>query len=113
MMRQHHVNLVNLDTDKKEPLAACRSKDNPNLCKGYFPRNKWLGRQPVVLCRGLLKQMGLHTSGRRNQLGGLLGPMCQECLNATHSAILAAHRNNSDVQLPYRLLVIEGVTHFL
>ena len=113
MMRQHHVHLVNPATGKREPLAACKSKENPNLCKCHFPRNKWLVREPVVLCRGLLKQMGLHTSGRRNQLGGLLGPMCQECLNATHSAILAVHRNNSDVQLPYRLLVIEGVTHFL
>ena len=37
--------------------------------------------------------------------------MCHECLNATHSAMLAGLRCNSDVQLPYRLPIIEG-THF-
>ena len=36
--------------------------------------------------------------------------MCHECLNATHSAMLAALRCNSDVQLPYRLPIIES-TH--
>ena len=82
MMRQHHVHLVNPDTNKREPLAACRSKENPNLCKSHYPRNKWLVDKPVVLCPGLLKQMGLHCRGRRCQLGGLHGPMCHECLNA-------------------------------
>ena len=108
--RQNHVHLVNPDTGKKEPLAACRSKENPNLCKSNFPRNKWLVRDPVVLCAGLLKQMGLHTRGRKCQLGGLHGPMNHESLNATHSAMLAALRCNSDVQLPYRLPIIES-TH--
>ena len=68
-------------------------------------------REPVVLCAGLLKQMGLHTRGRKCQLGALHGPMCHECLNATHSAMLAGLRCNSDVQLPYRHPIIEG-THF-
>lgn len=111
MMRQNHVHLVNPDTGKREPLAACRSKENPNLCKSNYPRNNWLVQEPVVLCAGLLKQMGLHTHGRKCQLGGLHGPMSHECLNATHSAMLAALRCNSDVQLPYRLPIIES-THF-
>ena len=59
MMRQHHVHLVNPDTGKREPLNACRSKENPNLCKSNYPRNKWLVNEPVVLCAGLLKQMSV------------------------------------------------------
>ena len=51
MMRQHHVHLVNPDTGKREPLAACRSKENPNLCKSNYPRNKWLVREPGTLLR--------------------------------------------------------------
>ena len=112
MMRQHHVHLVNPDTGKREPLAACRSKENPNLCKSNYPRNKWLVHEPVVLCAGLLKQMGLHCRGRKCQLGALHGPNGHEFLNATHSAMLAAQRCNSDVQLPYRLPIIDGKTHF-
>ena len=65
-----------------------------------------------MLCAGLLKQMGLHCRGRKCQLGALHGPMCHECLNATHSAMLAALRCNSDVQLPYRLPIIKDKTHF-
>ena len=111
MMRQHHVHLVNPDTGKREPLNACRSKENPNRCKSNYPRNTWLVHEPVVLCAGLLKQMGLHTRGRKCQLGGLHGPMRHECLNATHSAMLAGLRCNSDVQLPYRLPIIASM-HF-
>ena len=29
-MKQHHVHLLNVDTQVSEPLAACRRKDNPN-----------------------------------------------------------------------------------
>ena len=39
MMKQHHVHLCNVDTNKREPLASCRAKDNPKLCKGHYPRN--------------------------------------------------------------------------
>ena len=35
-MKQHHVHLLNVDTQVREPLAACRRKDNPNLCKADF-----------------------------------------------------------------------------
>ena len=41
MMRQHHVHLRNLDTNRREPLASCRAKENPKLCKGHYPRNMW------------------------------------------------------------------------
>ena len=64
-----------------------------------------------MLCAGCLKQMGLHASGKTCQLGAMHGPFSHEMLNATHSAMLAAHRCNSDVQLPYRFPITKD-THF-
>ena len=86
----------------REPLASCRAKDNPKVCKAHFSRFKWLVDKAVVLCRGLLQQTGLPARGKKCQLGGMHGPFSHESLNATHSAMLAAQRCNSDVQLPYR-----------
>ena len=37
-LKQHHVRLLNVDTQKRELLAACRRKDVPELCKADFPR---------------------------------------------------------------------------
>ena len=97
MMKQHHVHLRNEETNKREPLSACRAKDNPKFCKGHYPRNRWLVERPIVLCRGCLKQMGLHASGKKCQLGAMHGPFSHAMLNATHSSMLAAQRCNSDV----------------
>ena len=35
-MKQRHVDLLNEDTQKREPLAAYRRKDIPDLCKADF-----------------------------------------------------------------------------
>ena len=101
-LKQHHVHLVNEKTGEREPLAACRSKSNPKDCKSEFPRCSWLSKFPVILCEGLLKQMGLPSRGRRSKLGSLHGPMNNESINGTHPAMLATQRCNSDVQIPYR-----------
>ena len=101
-LKQHHVHMINEKTSEREPLAACRRKDNPKVCKADFPRLSWLVDMPVILCAGLLKQMGLPIKGRRSKLGSLHGPMNNEWINATHPAMLATQRCNSDVQIPYR-----------
>ena len=41
-------------------------------------------------------------TGRKSKLGGLHGPQDHEAINGTSGGMLAAHRFNSDVQLPYR-----------
>ena len=56
----------------------------------------------MVLCKGLIQAMGIAYSGKRTVLGVLHGHLNHEYLNATHPAMLACHRFNSDVQLPYR-----------
>ena len=47
-MKQHHVHFLNVDTHVREPLAACKRKGNPNLCKADFPRMKWLVTKAVI-----------------------------------------------------------------
>jgi hypothetical protein len=101
-LKQHHVHMVNDKTNEREPLAACRSKDNPKKCKADFPRLSWLVDTPVVLCEGLLHQMGLPSRGKRSKLGSMHGPMNNESINGTHPAMLATQRCNSDVQIPFR-----------
>ena len=98
--------MFNQDAGVREPLTACRRKDNPKLCKADFPRTKWLWHCAVVLCQGLAKQMDMAITGRRSKLGSLHGPMNDEYLNATHPAMLSMHRFNSDVQLPYRFPIM-------
>jgi len=109
MHKQHHIHLLNEETGLPEPLPGCRRKDKPKECKSDFPRTRWLTEKAVVLCAGLLRKMGLASTGRRSKLGALHGPMNHESLNGTHPAMLAAQRFNSDVQLPYRFPILEGV----
>ena len=101
-MKQHHVHIYNEETGQREPLQACRRKDRPDKCKAEFPRDQWLIDRAVVLCPNLLRLMDMPLGGKRNKLGSLHGPMNDANINGTHPAMLAAHRFNSDVQLPYR-----------
>ena len=110
-LKQHHVHVWDDDKQEYIVLDHCRGKDRKkNECKSFFPRVSWLIAQPVVLCQGLIKRMGMQLSGRRCALGGLHGPMNTPNLNGSHPAMLAAQACNSDVQLPYRLPVCEA-TH--
>jgi len=110
LRKQHHVHILNTQTGIREPLTACRRKDNPKLCKSDFPRTSWLIEKAVVLCQGLINKMGMALTGRKSKLGAYHGPMNQESQNATHPALLVHHRCNSDVQLPYRF-PITAETH--
>ena len=74
-LKQHHVHMVNEKTNEREPLAACRRKDKPKECKANFPLFSWLVSRPVILCEGLLTQMGLPVKGRQSKLGSMHGPM--------------------------------------
>ena len=61
---------------------------------GDPPRKAWLVDRAVVLCQGLVRRFGMHLTGRRSKLGSMHGPMNNEWLNATHTAMLAAHGFN-------------------
>ena len=98
--KQHHVHVPD-ENQVRQPLTHCRRKDKPKECKAGFPKVKQLLRKAVVVCRGLAQAMEMTISGRRNQIGCLLGPRNDEWLNGTHPALLAALRCKSDAQLPY------------
>ena len=108
-MKQHHIHLPN-EKGERVPLTHCRRPDDPTKCKSDSPRTNWLIEEAVVLCHGLLEKMGLASSGRRNKLGSLHGPMNHDSLNGSASALLSVQQFNSDVQIPYRLPVCE-TTH--
>ena len=51
LRKQHHVHIYNPATEQREPLTACKRKDNPKLYKGDLPRIIWLIDKAVVLCQ--------------------------------------------------------------
>ena len=65
--KQHHVHIYNDETKEKEPLQACRRKDNPKLCKADFPRTSWLIDTAVILCNGLLRKSGYAIRWKEEQ----------------------------------------------
>ena len=102
---------MNEETGEREPIQGCKRKDNPKLCKADYPRTTWLVEKSLVICPGLAEKMSMPAKGKKSKIGCLHGPSNHEYLNATHPAILAAHRFNSDVQLPYRFPVM-AETHY-
>ena len=55
VMKQHHVHVKNPITHIREPLRACRRKDNPTLCKAEFPIMQLLVQRAVTLCSNLCR----------------------------------------------------------
>ena len=102
--KQNHVHTMN-SKGERVPLAHCRRADNAMKCKSDFPRTLWIIRKAVVLCKGLMKMMGMQLGGRRNRMGSLHGPRNEENINGTHPALSALLQTNSDVQLPYRFAI--------
>ena len=43
-MKQHHVHTLN-SKGERVPLTHCRRTDNPNKCRGDFPRTHWAHRE--------------------------------------------------------------------
>ena len=105
-MKQHHVHTLNAKGERV-PLTHCRRVDNPNKCRGDFPRTHWLIEKGVVLCKGIMQRMGMSLGGKKNKLGSLHGPRNEENLNGSHPALCAILQTNSDVQVPYRFAITE------
>ena len=72
---QHHVHILNTETGTRQPLSACRRKDNPKLCKGDFPRTFWLIEKAVVLCQHLIYRIGMALTARNSKLGAFHIPL--------------------------------------
>ena len=65
-MKQHHVHTLN-SKGERVPLTYCRRADNPNKCRGDFPRTHWLIAKGVVLCKGIMQRMGMSLGVKKNQ----------------------------------------------
>ena len=103
LRKQHHVHLPDEQTGERVPLTGCRTAQNPQNCKHGFPKTRECAETAEVLCPCRLQDMNLPSAGRKNLIGGLHAPRNHAWLNASHPALLAALRCNTDVQLPFRL----------
>ena len=103
ILKQNHVHIPDPLTGDRQPQPGCLKVDRPKECKHGYPRTAEMTQAAVVLCPCRLKAMQLPASGRKNCIAMLHGPRDNAYLNATHPALLAGFRCNSDVQLPYRL----------
>ena len=100
-MKQNRMHRLN-STGERVPLAHCRRADNPKRCKGDFPFTLWIIKRAVVLCKVLIKKMGMPVGGKRKCVGSLHGPRNGDNISGTHPALSAVPQTNSDVQLPCR-----------
>ena len=100
--RQHHIHLPNAQ-GTRQPLPSCLDSTKSGLCKHGFPFLNQLLPECCVICPGMGEKLQLPLSGRKNALGMLHGPLTDENLNGTAGVLLALGRDNSDVQIPYRL----------
>ena len=107
--RQHHIHLPNAEGIRK-PLPSCLDSSRSGLCKHGFPLESQLCPMCCVVCPGMAELLDLPQAGRKNALGMLHGPRSDPNLNGSSGILLAMGRDNSDVQIPYRLPVCE-VTH--
>ena len=94
---------------------ACRSKLKTNECKHGAPWTNlispdWM-KQPLLICKGLAKQIQLRCSGQRNSLGQVLQMRNEEWVNGAMPALCVAFRgSNADVR-PAEFLPIITSTH--
>ena len=109
MHKQHHVHIPDAAGVRK-PLAHCRDPKDPDKCKGGFPHNEWMTNEPLLVCPGLAEDLNMPFKGKKSMTGLLFGPCNDGNLNATHPALLASLRCNSDVQVPFRF-PITSYTH--
>ena len=79
-------------------------------CKMGFPRKVLPKVRPRVVCPGIAPSLGLQCSGRRNALGSIAGSRRCPSFSATSRILSKLHKSNTNVQLPYRVPLLEA-TH--
>ena len=109
MHKQHHVHIPDSEGIRR-PLAHCRDPADPDKCKAGFPHDEWMTDELLLICPGLAEDLNMPFKGKKSMTGLLFGPCNDGNLNATHPALLASLRCNSDVQVPFRF-PITSYTH--
>ena len=72
-----------------------------------FPRKVMGTVRARVVCPGIAHSLGLQCSGRRNALGSIGGPRRSAYFSATSRILSKLHNSNSNVQLTYRLPLLQ------
>ena len=87
------------------PLKSCqrKSKKLSETCKHDFPKHKLCIPRSVLVCRGVARKFGLRVSGRRNQLGVLLGRRSDGWQSGTTPSFAAAFGSNTHTLPNWRL----------
>ena len=110
---QHHWHLKD-EKGNEIPMPYCRLKKNSKKagcqCKMGFPRKVLPKVRPRVVCPGIALSLGLQCSGRRNALGSIAGSRRCPSFSVTSRILSKLHKSNSNVQLPYRMPLVEA-TH--
>ena len=105
----HHWHALNAKTKEREPLRACRSKKGTG-CKHKFPMTKRLNLVPKVICKGNCRKHDLRVSGRRNDLGTILGRRREVWKSGTNRAFAVVFRSNTHTAPNYRVPLL-AATH--
>ena len=118
-MRMGDLNIpIRLSTDKKTGQEkrmvpnACRAKNKPTECKHEAP---WLNRvspdwmtKPLLVCKGIAKQLKLRCSGVRNWLGQILNVRNEAWVNGCILGVCVAFAgSNSDIKVNDRLPILD------
>lgn len=100
----HHIHPLQMDGTRK-PMAYClpkgRTAKTDSKCKRSFPHTTLEACE--IMCKHRATELGLPTEGRRGVIGLAKGPRNDSMLNATHDAMIAVHRFNSDVMFTQRI----------
>ena len=86
-------------------MKYCVTKDKPEQCK--FGNPKQTLKDCVTVCPGIAKKLNLPTSGNRNALGSLVGPVNHSMLTGSHPALHVCLKTNTHVRIPYRLPLVK------
>ena len=97
------------------PLKSCQKKGSKSciICKHDFPKQTACDAQlprSVLICRGVARKFGVKVSGRRNQLGALLGCRSDPWQSGAAPSFAAAFGSNTHA-LPDWRLPLSAETH--
>ena len=109
---QHHIHRKDPVTGERKIPNACRSARDAQSCKHDFPMDCRMNTdKPLVICKGIATKRKLHSSGKRNMLGGILNRRNNPWINGTAPGmVIGISGSNSDVKLN-DLLPILPSTH--
>ena len=87
------------------PLKSCQRKARKNcsLCKHDFPKDRLCIPRSVLICRGVARKFRISVSGRRNQLGGMLGKRSDAWQSGTTPSFAAGFGSNTHTLPNWRL----------